>query len=118
MQNGECYYFFIYSSSFRIAGDFFLITFNLRINLFTSQTATQVSLTHALTRSKLTHVRPMFHFYAPPWKRQKTRVLLTFSGGIEMEHWPEILLKVQHNIPHIYVVFYLYLFACICQLRT
>ena len=35
-----------------------------------------------------------------------------------MEHWPEILLKVQRNIPHIYVVFYLYLFARICQLRT
>ena len=80
MQNGECYYFFIYSSSFRIAGDLFLITFNLRVNLFTSQTATQVSLTHALTRSKLTHVRPMFHFYTPPGNVRKPEVYWRFQG--------------------------------------
>ena len=30
---------------------------------------------------------PTFHFYAP-WKRQKR--FLTFSGGIEMEHWAGI----------------------------
>ena len=29
---------------------------------------------------------PVFHFYTP-WKRQKTSGFLTFSGGIEMEHW-------------------------------
>ena len=28
----------------------------------------------------------MFHFYTP-WKRQKTSGILTFSGGIELEHW-------------------------------
>ena len=28
----------------------------------------------------------MFHFYTP-WKRQKTYGFLTFSWGIEMEHW-------------------------------
>ena len=32
---------------------------------------------------------PMFHFYTP-WKRQKTKGFLTFSGGIEMEHWHEM----------------------------
>ena len=32
----------------------------------------------------LTHFRPMFPFYTP-WKR-----FLTFSGGIEREHWPEM----------------------------
>ena len=28
---------------------------------------------------------PIFHF-CTPWKRQKTKGFLTFSGGIEMEH--------------------------------
>ena len=28
----------------------------------------------------------MFYFYTP-WKRQKTSDFLTFSGGIEIEHW-------------------------------
>ena len=31
----------------------------------------------------------MFHFYTPG-KRQKTFGLLTFSRGIEMEHWAEM----------------------------
>ena len=30
----------------------------------------------------------MSHFYTP-WKRQKTKGFLTFSGGIEMRHWRE-----------------------------
>ena len=34
----------------------------------------------------LTHFSPVSHFYAP-WKRQKTKGFLTFSGGIEMWHW-------------------------------
>ena len=37
----------------------------------------------------LTHFSSMFHFYTP-WKRQKTSKtfgFLTFSGGVEMEHW-------------------------------
>ena len=28
----------------------------------------------------------MFHFYTA-WKRQKTFGFLTFSGGVEFEHW-------------------------------
>ena len=28
----------------------------------------------------------MLHFYTP-WKRQKTKRLLIFLGGIEMKHW-------------------------------
>ena len=28
----------------------------------------------------------MFHLYTP-WKRQKASAFLTFSGGIEIEHW-------------------------------
>ena len=31
----------------------------------------------------------MFHFYTPG-KRIKTKGFLTFSGGIEMEHWPKM----------------------------
>ena len=31
----------------------------------------------------------MLHFYTP-WKRQKTKGLLTFSEGIEMEHWAKM----------------------------
>ena len=34
--------------------------------------------------SYLIHFNPMFHFYTP-WKRQKTKGFLRFSGGIEME---------------------------------
>ena len=30
----------------------------------------------------------MSHFHTP-WKRQKTKGFLTFSGGIEMEYWRE-----------------------------
>ena len=38
----------------------------------------------------------MFHFYSP-WKRQKTKGFLTFSGGIEMEHWNDwFLYEMQH----------------------
>ena len=38
----------------------------------------------------LTNFSPMFHFYSP-WKRHKTFGFLTFSGGIEMEHWSKML---------------------------
>ena len=31
----------------------------------------------------------MLHFYTP-WIRQKTRAFLTFSGGVQMEHWYEV----------------------------
>ena len=37
----------------------------------------------------ITNFGSMFHLYTP-WKRQKTFGFLTFSGGIEMEHWPEM----------------------------
>ena len=33
----------------------------------------------------LTHLSPMSHF-CTPWKRQKTKGFLTFSGGIEIWH--------------------------------
>ena len=33
-----------------------------------------------------THFNPMFHFYIP-WKHQKTRGFLLFSGSIEMDQW-------------------------------
>ena len=26
----------------------------------------------------------------PPWKRQKAKDFLTFSGGIEIEHWAKM----------------------------
>ena len=38
---------------------------------------------------KLTHFRPMFHFYTP-WKRQKTFSFSVVSGGIEIEHWTKM----------------------------
>ena len=38
---------------------------------------------------KLTYFKPVFHLYTP-WKRQKTKGFLVFSGGIEMEHWAKI----------------------------
>ena len=36
---------------------------------------------------RITYFMPMLHFYAL-WKRQKTSDFQTFSGSIEMEHWP------------------------------
>ena len=33
--------------------------------------------------SSLTHSNPVFYFYTP-WKRQKTKGFLTFSGGLEI----------------------------------
>ena len=45
--------------------------------------------TFSRTFNTLPHFMPMFHFYTP-WKRQKTKGFLTFSGGIEMEHWNEL----------------------------
>ena len=37
----------------------------------------------------LTHFSPVLHFYTP-WKRQKTKGFLTFSGGKEMWHWTKM----------------------------
>ena len=36
-----------------------------------------------LAELSLAYFKPMFHFYTP-WKRQKTRGFVTFSGGIEL----------------------------------
>ena len=44
---------------------------------------------HVYLRMCLTHLSPMFNF-CTPWKRQKTKVFLTFSGGLEMEHWSQM----------------------------
>ena len=38
---------------------------------------------------RLTQFSPVSHFYTP-WKRQKTKGFLTFSGGIEMWHWTKM----------------------------
>ena len=38
----------------------------------------------------LTHFRLIFHFYTP-WKSQKTKGFLTFSWGIEIIYWPEMV---------------------------
>ena len=37
----------------------------------------------------LTHFSPVSHFYTP-WKRQKTKGFLKFSGGIEIWHWTKM----------------------------
>ena len=37
----------------------------------------------------LTHFSQMSHFYTP-WKRQKTKSFLTFSGDIKMWHWTKM----------------------------
>ena len=54
------------------------------VSLFSS-----IVVKHDLGCTRLTHFRPVFPFYTP-WKRQKTFGFLTFSGGIEREHWPEM----------------------------
>ena len=40
-------------------------------------------------KNDLTHFSPVFHFYTP-WKRQETKGSVTYSGGIEMEHWAKM----------------------------
>ena len=40
----------------------------------------------------LSHFSPIFQTYTS-WKRQKTKGFLTFSAGIEMEHWVNIWFK-------------------------
>ena len=40
-------------------------------------------------KAYLTHFGPMFHFHTS-WKRQKSFNFLTFSGGVEMEHWAKL----------------------------
>ena len=44
-------------------------------------------------RFLLTHFSPVFQFYTR-WKSQKTKGFLTFSGGIEMEHWAKMGKKI------------------------
>ena len=38
---------------------------------------------------KLTHFLPLARFYTP-WKDQKTKGFLMFSGGIEKDQWHEM----------------------------
>ena len=51
----------------------------------------------------LTHFCPVFLFYTP-WKSQKTKGFLTFSGGIEMKH---IRLKWVNNCIASFYIFVL-----------
>ena len=44
---------------------------------------------YSLPKCCLNNFSPMFHFYTT-WKRQKTFGFLTFSRGIEMEHWAKM----------------------------
>ena len=44
----------------------------------------------------LTHFSPVSHIYTP-WKRQKTKGFLTFSGGIEMWHWTKMVSIAKSN---------------------
>ena len=39
-----------------------------------------------LARNEITLFMPVFYFYTP-WKCQKTKGFLTFSGGLEIGHW-------------------------------
>ena len=40
----------------------------------------------------LIHFKPILHFYNP-WKLQKTKDFLAFSGGIEIKGWAKIVLS-------------------------
>ena len=42
---------------------------------------------------EVTNFMPIFYFYIP-WKCQKIKGFLTFSGGIEMKHWFEWVNKI------------------------
>ena len=65
---------------------------------------TKLGLMHCIIRREylqwrmFTHVSPMFHFYPPPRKRQRTvrrpKISLRFQRileGIEMEHWSRFI---------------------------
>ena len=48
------------------------------------------------------------HDFFTPRRRQKTKVFLTFSGGLEMENWVKLTLwlKVTHKmVSHIFTLF-------------
>ena len=48
-----------------------------------------INYTFTLISSTLIYFTPRFHFYIP-WKRQKAKGFLAFSGGIAIEHRREI----------------------------
>ena len=75
-----------------------VICFTIRIHVF--------MIIHRLS---LTHFSSMFHFYTP-WSCQKIFGFLTYSGGIEMEHWafvkmPNISNLIGQNRVHISDIF-------------
>ena len=45
--------------------------------------------TYCQLKPFLTHFWPVFPFYTP-WKHQKTKGFLVFSGGMKWEPWPEM----------------------------
>ena len=49
--------------------------------------------THAGMGVSLTHFTPIFNF-CTPWKHQKTRDFITFSGCIKMEHLREMAWEI------------------------
>ena len=53
------------------------------------QIYTRSSFFHYLHTFSLTHFSPVSHLYIP-WKRQKSKGFLTFSGSIEMWHWTKM----------------------------
>lgn len=58
--------------------------FELTVNIPEQNSITLVPLLLSLARFS-----PVFLFYAP-CKRQKTKSFLTFSGGLQMEHWAKL----------------------------
>ena len=44
----------------------------------------------------ITHLVPLVYFHTP-WKYQKTKGLLVFSGGIERDHWHEMSFRILYN---------------------
>ena len=64
------------SSIFKEKGTAFMRFFQIKAS-------PRVNLYDAVVRCILTNFSPVSHFYTP-WKRQKTKGFLTFSGGIEM----------------------------------
>ena len=47
---------------------------------------------HNFSRAILTFFSRIFHFCTPR-KRQKNKACLTFSGGIEIEHWAKMVVS-------------------------
>ena len=69
----------------------------LKPTYFSSYSSVKFLYHELLIIRTLPYFSLMFHFYTS-WKRQKSKGFLTFSGGIEMDHWLKWLNDFRYEI--------------------